>query len=144
MNFLSILGHENAPREALPPFIREVQEIRGVRVLRLQGPVGKEIGGQVEEANERAEKQEMFARPLLVDFKDTTEWDFSTISYLVQALRKHLAAGTNIGIINPSEKLVSEFEIAKVNAMFRVYSTEEEAIADLGSDGQQAVQPLPS
>lgn len=136
MNFLKILGNESASLEALPQFIREVQEIQGVRVLRLQGPVGKEIGGQVEAAQEAAEKQEMFTRPLLIDFKDTTEWDFSTISYLVQALRRHLAAGTNIGIINPSEKLVAEFEIAKVESMFQVYPSEEAAIAELAKGGE--------
>ncbi len=131
MNFLTMLGNETDFLEPLPQFIREIQEIQGVRVVRLQGPVGKEIGAQVEAAQEAAEKQEMFTRPLLIDFKDTTEWDFATISYLVQTLRRHLAAGTNIGIINPSEILVAEFAIAKVDQMFRVFESEEAAIAAL-------------
>ncbi len=143
MNFLKILGHESALLEVLPQFIREVHEIQGVRVLRLQGPVGKEIGGQVEAVHEVAEKHEMFTTPLLIDFKDTTEWDFSTISYLVQALRRHLAAGTNIGIINPSEKLVAEFEIAKVEAMFHVYPSEGAAIADLSLGANGGEKSLP-
>jgi hypothetical protein len=44
MKLLHILGLGHNQPDELPEFIRELRDIRGVRVIRLQGPVGKDIG----------------------------------------------------------------------------------------------------
>lgn len=132
MKLLTILGIEKPAPDALPEFIRDIQDIGGVRVIRLQGPVGKEIGAQVKAADEAAARSEgVFARPLLFDFKGTTGWDFSTVSYLVLALRRRMAAHAQVGIINPPPQLIAELELAKVEGLFRVFASEQQALAQL-------------
>jgi anti-anti-sigma regulatory factor len=133
MSLLSILGLSKA--EAPPEFIREIRDIRGVRVVRLRGPVGKEIGQQAAEAEANAATSEAISRPLLLDFKETTDCDFSTVSYLVLALRQRMAGKAQVGIINPSPKLIAEMQIAKVDTWFHVYASEEQALAELSPAG---------
>jgi hypothetical protein len=90
---LNILFHPTPECHLLPPFIRAVDDIRGVRIIRLQGPVGTQIGQQEKEAEDASQAVGAFSRPLLLDFKATTSWDFSTIAYLVRALRRRTASG---------------------------------------------------
>jgi anti-anti-sigma factor len=72
-----------------------------------------------------------FSRPLLLDFKATTAWDSSTIAALVQALRRRLAAQAKVAIINAPPKLLAELEITRLRDMFPIYSSEDEALAEL-------------
>src|SRR6185295_8351892 len=120
-----ILGHKPA-HDALPLFVREIEDIRGVRVIRLQGPVGMEIGEEAKATDEAAAKAEgVFMRPLLFDFKDATDVDFSTVGYMVQALHRRMSAHAKVGIINPPPHLIAELEIAKINSLFRFFETEK-------------------
>jgi anti-anti-sigma factor len=116
----------------LPSFVRAVEDVRGVRIVRLQGPVGMEIGEEEREAEEASEAAAgAFSRPLLLDFKATTTWDSSTIASLVQALRRRLAAHAKVAIINAPPRLLAELEISRLRDMFPIYSSEDEALARL-------------
>src|SRR6266496_3916220 len=123
----------HAPTPSLfPSFIRAVEEIRGVRIVRLQGPVGMQIGREQREAEEMSEEiAGAFSRPLLLDFKATTAWDSSTIASLVRALRRRLAAHAEVAIINAPPGLLAELEISRLRDMFPTYSSEDEALAKL-------------
>ncbi len=132
MKLSTILHHTPPTPDATPEFIREIVDIRGVRVVRLQGSVGREIGGQAEAAQDAAAKLEgVFARPLLFDFKDTTNCDTATVAYLVRALRQRMAAHAQVGIINAPPKLLAELNIARIEDLFRVFATEAEALDEL-------------
>jgi anti-anti-sigma factor len=123
--------HAPAPRR-LPPFVRAVEDVRGVRIVRLQGPVGMQLGQQERAAVEASEAAAgALARPLLLDFETTTAWDSSTIAALVQVLRQRLAARAKVAIINAPRKLVAELEISRLSDMFPIYSSEDEALARL-------------
>lgn len=138
MKLLDLLGLGQPTLSAMPPFIRDIRDIGPVRVVRLQGPVGKEIGDQVRAANEQAEQAAgTFTRPLLIDFAGTTDWDFSTISYMVQTLRRRMAAGAPVGIINAPARLIAELELAKLGGLFRAFASEDEALAALGRDASR-------
>src|SRR5258705_858474 len=99
----------HAPTPSLfPSFIRAVEEIRGVRIVRLQGPVGMQIGQEQQEAEETSQEiYGAFSPPLLLDFKATTAWDSSTIAYLVRALRRRTRAQAKVAIINAPLKLLA-------------------------------------
>jgi len=132
MTFSVLFGHPHPTPDKVPGFIRSIEDVNGVRVVRLQGPVGKDIGGQVRQANDIAEDGgAVFERPLLLDFRGTTECDFSTIAYMVQALRERMASGAGVGIINAPPTLIAEMQIAKLEGVFRVFASEQEAIAGL-------------
>ena len=123
--------HVPAP-QVLPSFVRAVEDIRGVRIVRLQGPVGMQIGQEDQEAEESSEAaDDAFSRPLLLDFNATTAWDSSTLAYLVRALRRRVAAHAKVAIINAPPKLIAELEISKLGGMFPIYSSEDEALAAL-------------
>ena len=115
-----------------PSFISAVEDLRSVRIVRLQGPVGMQIGQEDREAEEAIEAAAgAFSRPLLLDFKATTAWDSSTVAGLVQALRRRLAARAKVAIINAPPKLLAELEISRLRGMFPIYSSEDEALAKL-------------
>jgi anti-anti-sigma regulatory factor len=115
-----------------PSFISAVQDVRSVRIIRLQGSVGMEIGRDQRKAQEAIEAAAgAFSRPLLLDFKTTTAWDTSTIASLVQALRRRLAAGAKVAIINAPPRLLAELDISRLHELFPIYSSEEEALAKL-------------
>ncbi|MHC5025107.1 MAG: STAS domain-containing protein [Planctomycetota bacterium] len=135
MNLSSLLRKTRPAQETLPSFIRTADDIEGIRVVRLQGSVGKEIGRDFQAFNVQAERQggDVFGRPVLLDFKDTTDWDFSTVSFLVDALRRRMAASARVGIINAPDALVSELEIARLEGLFSVFDSEEEALAALAA-----------
>src|SRR5262245_17631182 len=94
---LDILFHPAPTPHLLPSFIRAVEDVRGVRIIRLQGPVGMQIGEEEQRAEAASQAAGAFARPLLLDFKATTAWDSSTIAYLVRALRRRVAAHAAVG-----------------------------------------------
>ncbi len=123
----------HAPTPSLfPLFIRAVEEIRGVRIVRLQGPAGMQIAQEQREAEESSEEiTGAFSRPLLLDFKATTAWDSSTIAYLVRALRRRMPARAKVAIINAPLKLLAELEITRLRDLFPIYSSEDEALAKL-------------
>jgi anti-anti-sigma factor len=112
-------------------FIRAVEDVRGVRIIRLQGPVGMEIGQEEREAENASQAAAAFSRPLLLDFNATTAWDSSTIAYLIRALRRRLTAHAKVAIINAPPKLLAELEITRLRDMFPIYSSEDEALAKL-------------
>jgi len=118
-------------RGANSSFIRAVEEIRGVRIIRLQGPVGMEIGHEELAAEHASQAAAAFSRPLLLDFNATTAWDSSTIAYLIRALRRRLAAQAKVAIINAPSKLTAELEITRLRDVFPIYSSEDEALTKL-------------
>ena len=125
------LRHAPTPHR-LPSFIRAVEDIRGVRIIRLQGPVGMQIGQEEREAEETIEwTAGAFSRPLLLDFQATTAWDSSTIAYLVGARRRRTRSHAKVAIINAPLKLLAELEISRLRGMFPIYSSEDEALANL-------------
>src|SRR5262249_49877847 len=129
---LGILFHPKPTPHLFPSFIRSVEDVRGVRILRLQGAVGKEIGEdekRAEEANSAVPG--VFSRPLLLDFEATTSWDTSTVAYLVQALRRRVAARAPVAILNPPPRLLAELDISRVLDLFQVYHSEDEALTKL-------------
>jgi hypothetical protein len=134
MKLLTLLQHPRPPAHALPEFIRAIEDIHGVRVIRLRGSVGKEVGAQAQVADEDAARTPgVFSRSVLFDFEETSDWDSSTVSYLVLALRRRMAAHARVGIIHPSPRLLAELHLARIDGLFQVFESEEEAIRKLGS-----------
>ena len=127
-----MLFHPAPSPQLLPSFVRAVEDVRGVRILRLQGPVGIQIGKEERDAIEVSEAAAgAFSRPLLLDFKATTACDSSTIAYLVRALRRRMPAHARVAIINAPPKLLAELEIDRLRDMFLICSSEDEALARL-------------
>jgi hypothetical protein len=50
-----------------------------------------------------------------------------------------MAAHAQVGIINPPPQLIAELELAKVQGLFRVFPSEEQALAELSAQGSGPV-----
>lgn len=132
MRLLDLIRSKEPVAEGLPPFIRELRDIGPVRVMRLQGNVGKEIGAEFTAQMKASEHDRAaFERPLLLDFAGTTDWDFSTVSFLLVAFGKRMAAHAKVGIINAPPELLAELRIAKLIDLFLIFDSEAEALAGL-------------
>jgi anti-anti-sigma regulatory factor len=141
---LKTLFHPASAPHSLPGFIRGVEEVRGVRIVRLQGPVGMQIGNEEKQAESAGTVLGTLARPLVLDFKATTDWDSSTIAYLVRALRRRLAAHAVVAIINAPPRLLAYLEISRLRNLFPVYSSENEALAKLEKDSKPSSVNIPT
>lgn len=127
------------PPDPLPESVRAIEDIRGVRVIRLRGPVGRDIGSDADAADHEAARTEgVFDRPVLFDFQETTDCDSATVAYLIRALRRRLAAHMPVGIVNAPPRLAAELKITRVEPLFRVFRSEEEAITELATGASPA------
>lgn len=132
MTILNILASLEIPAEGTPAFVRLVEDVRGVRVVRLHGPVGKSIGSYTELPEDTPTPPEpAFCGSALFDFEGASECDFVTVSLLVLAARDRMAAKARVGVINPPAELVAELRIAKLVPMIEVFASEVEAIEKL-------------
>jgi hypothetical protein len=135
MKLLPILRREKPAQDAASELIREIQDVRGVRVIRLHGHVGMEIGppvGATDEAVAACEGRP--SQPLLFDFSGASGCDVATVACLVQALRRRTASHAQVGIINAPARLIAELEIARVRPLFRLFASEERALAELARE----------
>lgn len=124
------LFHKTAPGpDSLPPYVREVNDVGGVRILRLQGHIGKETASQGEAYFSAAQQEpEPFNKSLLLDFAGTTGADFSTVAYIVRSVRARLKTGRRVGIINATRELAGEIEIARLTDMLVMFDSEADAL----------------
>src|SRR5262245_23999353 len=144
MSLRALLHLADQPTSPLPKSIRAIEDIRGVRVIRLIGPVGKYVGPDADAADAAAAKAEaVFARPVLFDFKEATDVESATVAYLIRALRRRVAAHMPVGILNAPPRLAAELEITRVQPLFRMFSTEEEAIRQLAGASTSQDRPPP-
>ena len=127
MGSLDVLLGFSPHSERFPEFIREVTDVEGVRIFRLQGPVGKEIGEQFSAAEDAAGPTSHL-KSLLIDFQGTTSADFTTVAFLVKLVRNRLSSGARVGIIHAPPALLAEIRIAKIDNILLVFDSEEEAI----------------
>ena len=124
------MRHEHA----LPSCIKAIDDRAGVLIVRLQGDVGKAIGGEFQSDEERVKSMpHAWERSVIFDFADTREIDFATVSYLIQSLRNRATSHARVGIINALPKLRAEIQIAKLDNLLPTFASEGEALKALGS-----------
>lgn len=136
MSFLDALRRQPLAQTALPPFIRRIDEAPGVRILRLQGDVGKAIGREAKDAESAGDKAGDYEKNVLFDFAHVTVCDFSTVSFLVNSVRKHAARSTRVGIVNAGSQLKAELEISKLESILECFPSEEEALRALAPSSE--------
>jgi ABC-type transporter Mla MlaB component len=97
-------------------------------IVRLRGRVGKSLGAEATSMENRLVCGE---RPVVIDFAETREIDFTTLAILVRALRERDRRRERIGIINAPRELKAEIELAKLGRLLPVFASEGEAVRAL-------------
>ena len=125
---VNLLHAKEIDHDAMPSFVRSVEDRDGVRIFHLQGDLGVESSPEMQAGLERARDRRLFARDLVVDFEHVTHVDTSTIAFLVQSLQNRLDTGAALALVNLPDELVSRMEISKVRDLFTAFPDIDAAV----------------
>ena len=108
--------------------IVEKRRIEDLTLLRLEGVI--KLGESAEffsSALENVLKNE--STNVIIDFTKIDYIDSTGIGELVGYLGKFTTQNRKLILVNPSERIQKLLKLAKLDTVFKIYSTEEEAIA---------------
>jgi len=75
---------------------------------------------------------------VIIDFTKIDYIDSTGIGELVGYLGKFTTQNRKLILVNPSERIMKLLKLAKLDTVFKIYNTEEEAIAAESSGGARA------
>lgn len=75
---------------------------------------------------------ELNDRTILVNFEEVTRIDSEAIAFFMEAMLRIMARGGNLALVGVRENVRRFFETARLDQVFPIYSTREEALADPG------------
>lgn len=112
------------------PCIKEIKRLNTITIIRFKGAItstaiptlNKNIGDYAKEPLDRH---------VLLDFKDVTDVDSSTIASLLMLLNNVTKSNRKLGVINVIQELKSLLQIQKFESLITVYENEEEALKEL-------------
>lgn len=71
-------------------------------------------------------------KPLLVDLAGVSYIDSSGVASLVEALQNAKKAGQTFGLVAVSESALRVLQLARLDKIFTIHATQDEALAALG------------
>ena len=118
----------------LPPSIKQVEERRTLRIIRLQGELNvsrePEINKFVRDFRSRPEFE---FKNMILDFKDVPYADSSAVARLVQTMFDYKKAHHDLAIVNLNDTLRNVLEVMKIDKLIRWYPSEEDAVKALSA-----------
>lgn len=89
------------------------------------GETVREFEGRLEQiASDRTES-------LILDLSDVEYMDSTTLGVLVGALHRLKSENRELVLVNPRERIASLLRVAKLDSLFEIYGTVEEAVASI-------------
>jgi anti-anti-sigma factor len=73
---------------------------------------------------------------VIIDFTKIDYIDSTGIGELVGYLGKFSSQNRKLILVNPSERILKLLKLAKLDAVFKIYNTEEEAVGAESGDGR--------
>lgn len=104
---------------------RKVDE---VTILELSGEIDINTSPQVRKAFDQLIKDQR--KKILLNFTQVTYIDSSGLATLVEMLQRLKRFGGGLRLCNLSEKVRALFEITKLDRIFSIFPSEEEALKD--------------
>ena len=105
----------------------KVEEKNGVKVCYVDGDIDINSSPQVKKAFDKV-TQEKDAK-VLINLKGVAYIDSSGLATLVEMLKNFRKQGSKLKLSNLSSKVKSLFEITKLERLFDISDTEEDAVA---------------
>ncbi len=107
------------------------QEIKGkVLILHVSGDlIGEDNGGRLVEAVNEAVSHQLLT--CIIDISELRYINSSGIGVLITILTKFRNKGGEVFLMKPSENVKKLLVITKLNAIFNIVQSEEEALASL-------------
>ena len=103
------------------------REVNGITTYEIKGDIDINSSPDIREAFEKGVKNK--AMKVLVNLNSVSYVDSSGLATLVEMLKKTRVYGGKLRISNLAPKVKSLFEITKLEKLFEIFETEEEAIA---------------
>ena len=102
-------------------------EIQGVKLLTIEGEVDLNSSPQLREVfcGLIAKGETKF----IVDFKSVSYVDSSGLATLIEMVQRLKKNQGTVSLIQLSDKVRNLFEITKLDKLFKIYNTQEEAMA---------------
>ena len=103
------------------------KEANGINTYEIKGDIDINSSPDIREAFEKGVKNKMMK--IIVNLNSVSYVDSSGLATLVEMLKKTRVYGGKLRISNLAPKVKSLFEITKLEKLFEIFETEEEAIA---------------
>jgi len=117
------LKYHNIP---YPAHLDGWTELDYARILRFKGDINHTTLPKILEFKAQMEKAGLPKKNLILDGKNVTEIDSSTVAVLLVEMQQN---NLKVGLINPPESLKAYFDIFHERDKLRIFTSEEEAVA---------------
>ena len=98
----------------------------GVLVIQVEGEINISTSPELKKLFEKEASQK-----IVVDLKNVTYIDSSGLATLVEMLKRARTQGGGLALASMSLKVKSLFEITKLDKLFSIFETQEEAISKI-------------
>ncbi|HTL71188.1 MAG TPA: STAS domain-containing protein [Candidatus Eisenbacteria bacterium] len=95
----------------------------GVTVFQVDGEINISTSPELKKQYEK-----LSAKKLVVDLEKVNYIDSSGLATLVEILKKTKSQGGSLGLAGMSEKVRSLFEITKLDKLFSIFPSQQEAV----------------
>ena len=114
----------------LLPSIKETKRLSQTTIVRFQGVIDSSTIPVISK-NIKSEMKIYLDRNILLDFKESTNIDSSTLAYMISLLSQLKKRDRKLGLINTNSEMDNYLEIEKVKSLVHVYKNEKEALKSL-------------
>jgi anti-sigma B factor antagonist len=105
----------------------------GVTVLSIEGVI--KVGESAQEFTSRlADLLSSGSGPVLLDLSTIDYVDSTGLGELVGHLQRFDEAGRRLALLNPQERILALLRLTRLDEIFQIFSSRDEAIARLGRD----------
>jgi anti-anti-sigma factor len=112
------------------PSIKEIKRLNQTTIVRFQSVIDTSTILAISK-NIKSEMKIYLDRNILLDFKDATHIDSSTLAYMISLLDQLKKRDRKLGLININSEMDSYLDIAHVKSLVHVYKNEREALKSL-------------
>jgi len=114
----------------LLPSIKETKRLSQTTIVRFQGVIDSSTIPIISK-NIKSEMKIYLDRNILLDLREATNIDSSTLAYMISLLSQLKKRDRKLGLINTSSEMDTYLDIERVRSLVHVYKDEKEALKSL-------------
>jgi anti-anti-sigma factor len=126
-------------RDESMPFLKEIENLKNLRIIRLQGAVDMTTLPHIEKIKAKAKEQRgLMGKNILLDLKDVTHVDSATIAALLVALSEIKKEKHTLALVNIPPALKNIIDIGEYRKLVPVYANEARARSALNRSSKRS------
>jgi len=120
------------------PFVKGVKETSNLIIVKLSGVMDANTIPIIR-GNYKHEIKQGLDKNVLLDFKEVTHVDSSTLASLLQAMSELKQKHRKLGLVNANHALKEYIAIAKLEFIIYVYDSIDEALEDMNKETKNSI-----